>query len=42
VDITLAVSQGLKDGTPLKQIRAQIDAKYQAMGYTPTPTPPIP
>jgi hypothetical protein len=42
VDIALAVSQWQKEGVPLKEIRARIDAKYTAMGYTSTPTPPIP
>jgi len=41
VEITLAVSQWQKEGVPLKEIRARIDAKYSAMGLTPTPTPPV-
>jgi len=42
VDIALAVSQWQKEGVSLKEMRNRIDTKYKAMGYTPTPTPPIP
>jgi hypothetical protein len=30
--------QGLEQGKPLKQIRAEIDARYPGV---PTPTPPV-
>jgi hypothetical protein len=39
VDIARQVMQDVARGKPLPQIRSEIDAKYQARGLSPTPTP---
>ncbi|MHB0867650.1 MAG: hypothetical protein ACYC6B_06230 [Thermoleophilia bacterium] len=42
METALDVLQWNQQGIGIKEIRQRIDAKYSAMGYTPTPTPPIP